>query len=469
MSHAVDMKYVSRRANGRWRVRIKQADGRRLNVGTFDALPDALAARDAALAGFHGKDSVEPGKLEDTHDGNERYVSYVSPDVRTLDDLIAACEIDTAEWHIYKWVANKWPVGAKLAKRDLTWEHGQITRGQISDTGTLTVAPLFQVKAWMVRRVPVAVFPPIQPVSINIQLPTRAPGTRQAVSRALYASDAQIGFRRNVCTGTLEPFHDNRALDVVRQIAQSNHFDRVIVGGDWLDLSEWTDKYLREPEFLFTSQPAVIAGAWWLAQLALATPNADHDFLLGNHELRMATALMTHLMAAYGLKPANEMQLSPPMSVERMLGLPELGYQCSAEYPNGEVWLNDELRCIHGEIARGEPGHTAAAVAAKADVSTLFGHIHRLERTTRTRYRAGKHRTITASSAGCLCRLDGKVPGHRQDQHWQQGFAVVTYTEDGYHATELIEIHNGRAAYNGVLYQGTDPTQEMREQTGWQF
>lgn len=54
--------------------------------------------------------------------------------VRTLADLIRVCEIDTSEWEVERWVANKWEVGAK------------------DKAGDLKVAPLFQVKAWMKRR-----------------------------------------------------------------------------------------------------------------------------------------------------------------------------------------------------------------------------------------------------------------------------------------------------------------------------
>jgi hypothetical protein len=57
--------------------------------------------------------------------------------VRTLADLIRVCDIDTTEWEIERWVANKWEVGAK------------------DKAGELTTKPLFQVKAWLKRKVEV--------------------------------------------------------------------------------------------------------------------------------------------------------------------------------------------------------------------------------------------------------------------------------------------------------------------------
>ena len=57
--------------------------------------------------------------------------------VRTLADLVRVCQIDTQEWIVERWVANKWEMGAK----DLA--------------GKVTTTPLYQVKAWLKRNVPV--------------------------------------------------------------------------------------------------------------------------------------------------------------------------------------------------------------------------------------------------------------------------------------------------------------------------
>lgn len=58
--------------------------------------------------------------------------------IRTLQDLIRVCEIDTTEWEVERWVANKWEVAAK------------------DKGGTLRHSPLFQVKAWLRRKVVLA-------------------------------------------------------------------------------------------------------------------------------------------------------------------------------------------------------------------------------------------------------------------------------------------------------------------------
>jgi len=63
-------------------------------------------------------------------------VATVDEPIRTLDDLIRVCKIDTAEWEIVSWKANKWEMGAK----DET-------------TQKIVMRPLFQVTAQMKRKV----------------------------------------------------------------------------------------------------------------------------------------------------------------------------------------------------------------------------------------------------------------------------------------------------------------------------
>lgn len=71
--------------------------------------------------------------------GNEATVSRVTPErVRSLADLIRVCDIDTSEWEVERFVCNKWEVGAKVGPQD---------------TATVEVTPLFQVKAWLKRKV----------------------------------------------------------------------------------------------------------------------------------------------------------------------------------------------------------------------------------------------------------------------------------------------------------------------------
>ena len=67
--------------------------------------------------------------------GDAAEVSRVTPEnVRTLADLIRVCEIDTNEWHVERFIANKWEMGSK----DID--------------GKPQTTPLYQIKAWLKRK-----------------------------------------------------------------------------------------------------------------------------------------------------------------------------------------------------------------------------------------------------------------------------------------------------------------------------
>jgi hypothetical protein len=246
------------------------------------------------------------------------------------------------------------------------------------------------------------------------------------------------------------------------QIARTRKFDRIVFMGDVLDLPEWQDKFLASPEFYFTTQPTIIELAWWLRQFRAAQPDAEIDILEGNHELRMRNALVTHLRAAYNLRAADKLSLPPALSIQKLLALDSMHINWVAGYPNACVWLNDALRCTHGENARSVPGETARAMSKHIPVSTVFAHIHRLEQAVHTQNLRNETYFVSTTSIGCLCRIDGTVPGHSLSQNWQQGFGIATFDDKDYQWVETAMIHSGKVVYGGRYYEATDRREDLR-------
>lgn len=374
------------------------------------------------------------------------------PRICTLEQLIAACAIDLDAWQIERHIINKWEVGVRHPV-----------------TGEVIVEPLFQVKAWIVKRKLEPVELVIQPVrcaAARKSLP-RSPSGERATKRAVYLCDWQAGFRRDLFTNRLDPFHDRLALDVALQIVEACRPDVIVLGGDILDLPDSTDKFIRSPEYYWNTQPAVIEVHWWLTQLWQAAPKAEIHLEEGNHEKRLGDSVITHLQAVYKLHPATELDAPPALSVPGLLDLEGLGIHWAGGYPNERVWLNDGLACIHGDVARKGSGDTAK-VLAQADWSCVFGHIHRREMATRSIHSRFGARTVSAFSPGCLCRVDGSVPGSSDDEQWQQGLAVIDYDERAFTVT-LVPIEEGRGVWNGQVFCGRERTEELREDTGWGF
>jgi len=84
--------------------------------------------------------------------GDAGQVDLVSASPRTLDDLLKACCVDTQVWEVEKYVVNKWEMGRKAKIVNMTYTDG-VANGSISDSGEITKAPLWQIKAWLRRKV----------------------------------------------------------------------------------------------------------------------------------------------------------------------------------------------------------------------------------------------------------------------------------------------------------------------------
>lgn len=308
-------------------------------------------------------------------------------------------------------------------------------------------------------------WPVVQPAKPCIVKPVSAPksGRKAAESGSGWRTcvvlpDTQIGYRRYE-DGTLDPFHDEAAMDVALQIIRHTRPDLVILLGDYVDFPEF-GTYEQEPEFAATTQASVDRAHRFLAQIRANAPEAEIRLIEGNHDRRLPKAIARNAIHALRLRRANEPEGWPVLSVPNLLRLDELGVTYVDGYPAGITWINDNVACIHGHKVRSS-GSTAAAVIDDERVSTIFGHIHRIEMQSKTRRVRDGHRVAWAASPGCLCRLDGAVPSMKSStdvfgrpvntaENWAQGLGVVSFEPgNGRFAYEQVAIYSGEATFRG--------------------
>lgn len=307
---------------------------------------------------------------------------------------------------------------------------------------------------------------PVPPVTIKPFGGAKKNSSNQSSGwfRAIILPDPQVGFRRDLETGELDPFHDEDAISVANQILADVQPDLVIYLGDCLDFASFGN-FQQEPGFALTVQPALNYLHRWFAGVRATLPNADIRWLEGNHEKRLQNAIINNALAAFGLKRANLPESWPVMSMQNLLRLDELGITYIPGYPAGETEINDNLTCIHGIKVKSNSS-TAWTVADDERISTIFGHTHRAEINYRTRKGRGEPKFNMAASPGTLARLDGATPstnaGLNQSgqsikaykENWQQAIGIVDYEEgDGRFTYQNVMIFNGYARYGGKSYQ----------------
>jgi predicted phosphodiesterase len=274
---------------------------------------------------------------------------------------------------------------------------------------------------------------------------------------AVIGADTQIGFDI-ADDGTMTPYHDDRAIDILLQVMALEQPHQSILAGDIFDLTEQSH-WPQEQGFARSTQPSLERGRILAADMRARTRD-EVVWIEGNHDKRLTNFMQMNAMASMGLKKAGYPDSYPVMSIPNLIGLDEFDVKYIDAYPAGAWWITEDLRVIHGTKANAA-GSTASQYANEMPhISTVFGHTHRQEVQAKTTFdRAGKIKTFNVNP-GCLCRVDGTVPsvhgarkldGSKETywENWQQGVTVVRYLEDGTAFFEQVQIEEGHAMHLG--------------------
>ena len=84
-------------------------------------------------------------------DGQHAVATSISPRIKTLSQLLDACEVDLDMWRVDHFLANVWEMGRKRKVVDLRWDNG-VMDGFVDDDGDWNLTDLWQVKAWFIPR-----------------------------------------------------------------------------------------------------------------------------------------------------------------------------------------------------------------------------------------------------------------------------------------------------------------------------
>lgn len=252
----------------------------------------------------------------------------------------------------------------------------------------------------------------------------------------LIAGDAQI------------PFQDDRAIERFLAEVKKEQPDNVVFLGDMLDLPSLS-RFAQRPEWQHNTQSAIDTYHQILARTRANAPRAKIYVVHGNHEQRLDNYIQNNAAQVMGLRRAQRPNELTVLSIPNLARYADIGVEYIDGYPNGTLWLEDNIKCIHGtNVAKG--GSNAAKYLREERETTFFGHTHRLEIAYRTFPQRKGSVTIAAASPGCLAMTDGTVPGFRhtydsqgnvvrRSEDWQQGLIKLYHTPTD-HRIETIRF-----------------------------
>jgi hypothetical protein len=363
---------------------------------------------------------------ESTTDADASNLGKVTLDVQsdepqTPGSIMRTHGLDPADWIVKSFRVRSWNT-LPAAVKDLTSIEGRWSGTVKREEGvkdlfsySLSIAPkVIDDQELLIR--------PIR-AAATVRVPDTVRET-DAPARVLAGGDAQIGFYDRI------PHHDRKALSLFVSIAQRWQPERIIVGGDWIDFAALSDRFFVRPEARGTVQATLCEAHYWLWALREVCPQARIDFLEGNHDQRLWKAGVSHLAEMIHIKPVTNLDGWPAMSIPNLLGLDSLNINYLKGWPGNEVWLRDDFRVTHGEFTSSTPGGTVKAVLKNAAVHTVVLHSHVSEIANKTQHTRFGTNLITGAVVGCLCKIDGSVPGRVSRPQWQQSVGAITYSED---------------------------------------
>ena len=270
--------------------------------------------------------------------------------------------------------------------------------------------------------------------------PTRRKKPSRIDSRTLVAGDAQI------------PFQDEQAFDRFQTAVIETQPDNIVFVGDMIDLPSLS-RFAQRPEWVGGTQDAINQYHNFLAQTRANAPNAEISVVHGNHEQRLDNYVQKNAAEVLGLRRANAGRELAVLTLQYLVRYDDLEVKSVDGYPNGILWLEDNLKAIHGtNVAKG--GSNAAKYLKEERETTLYGHTHRQELAYRTFNQRLGSVTIAAASPGCLALIDGSVPGFRHTidaegrvvkraEDWQQGLIVIDHNKDNHHIQPILFQEDG--------------------------
>lgn len=244
------------------------------------------------------------------------------------------------------------------------------------------------------------------------------------------------------------PHEHEESCELFYQITNYIQPERVILLGDVINLDAFS-RYDKIPNHPGNWVEDVMSAGKILGNVRQAAPEADLDWIKGNHEERLKKHLMRHDPLLYDV-----------LDLEKLFVLvnedDKLKGWTYIDEP--EIFEEDyNLILAHGEVVRKHSAYTAKAHLEKLLFSVIVGHSHRLgvhERSSaRSRYMG--EQPMFAVENGCLCRYDQPyVNGSTSD--WQRGFTVldIDISDDiPLLQPTLVKIVNDRASFQGKTFR----------------
>lgn len=335
-----------------------------------------------------------------------------------VDAIVARAGLSLDDWAVARAVLNEWEAMSK------------------DEAGDPIVTKLHQLKVFLKKRVDLGwLFPATEVKQRWVSgIDTRY---HEKPRLEMVAGDQQA------------PYFDQDLHAVVLRWMHDVQPDGVSLVGDTTDLPT-ISRHPDNPNWAARPQECIQAAFGMLSDYRDAAPAARIRKLLGNHDHRLESELLTRAERMWDIRPAQIPggDAEPrAMSMRRLLHLDALGIELVGE--EGEHWKMAQIELAPNLIVRHEipkPG------GRRMQASMIGGHTHRQDITYSTEWAGDQPVTYALMQVGCLAMSRGGL-GYAKDPNWQPGFGTVSIAEDGSHGFDLATWRDGKLTWRGQTWK----------------
>jgi len=245
------------------------------------------------------------------------------------------------------------------------------------------------------------------------------------------------------------PFEDANALELALRFVEKWKPDCIILDGDIADCYA-SSNFDRDP----LKTDTVLEELHKSEQLMIRLKKIPKKIWLGgNHEDRWRRRLWQEARSAGGLSPILQALMhgigvdgaDPDESFRAAFRTREHGFEYWP-YSHFVELAQGNLLVTHGFSVSMHSGYSAKRHYDRLGKSVIIGHTHRQGSYLVSHLWEPRG----AWENGCLCRLD---PEYVQFPNWQQGFSIVTITEDRFHVDQIPILPDYRIEFGGKTYK----------------
>lgn len=239
------------------------------------------------------------------------------------------------------------------------------------------------------------------------------------------------------------PWHDQRKLDLVFDVAEDNGVTHIVLDGDVFDFTNLSAHSVKHPSITTTLEEEFDWGIEFFNSLRKRFPKAEINFIHGNHEWRLDRFIMQNAKAFW-----NILTVDKQCQVERFK-IHSTPYNQALLIPGTDIRIQHSPPSYSQNAARTSALH-------KMSGRWIWGCTHRPDSAWLFPFES---KNIEAHCLGWLGTVD-LTPEHfevfrwtRGHEKWGSSFAMIDVTPRVSHIQPVV-LNGYACIYNGVYYEG---------------